>query len=232
MRHAPDLLFRPSVLAVVQALLPAQTRAVGGAVRSVLLSEPMAHVEVDLATDIPPDEMAVRLRRAGMRFDEAGARWGSLAVASGDEVIDVTSLREDSYLPGSRYPAVRWVNDWALDAARRDFTIGAIYMSPDGALFDPYGGEADLKARVVRFIGDPAQRLREDPLRLLRFFRFCGQYGLAGFTDELKPVLAQAVPAVASLSRVRVAKELEKLSHTPHAVSVGRAMEEVGLKVG
>lgn len=226
-----EQLFRPAVLAVVQALLPADTRAVGGAVRSLLLGEPMARVEVDLACNIPPDVMAERLHRAGMHFGEAGRRWGCLTVETDGEVVDVTSLRRDSYLAGSRYPSVGWTDDWQADAARRDFTIGAIYMAPDGSLFDPYGGEADLRVGMVRFIGDPAQRLREDPLRLLRFFRFCGQYGLAGFTDELKPVLAQAAPAVASLSRARVEHEMSKLALTPHAVSASAAMHEVGLKV-
>lgn len=229
--RGPENLFRPNVMAVVQALLPADTRAVGGAVRSLLLAEPMAHVEVDVACDIPPDEMAVRLRRAGLAFGEEGRRWGSLAVQSGGEVVDVTSLRQDSYVPGSRYPTVAWTTDWGVDAARRDFTMNAVYMAPDGSLFDPYGGEADVRAGIVRFIGDPAQRLREDPLRMLRFFRFCGLYGLAGMTEELVPVLAQAAPAVASLSRVRVEQELAKLRLTPHAVSVLRAMAEVGLKV-
>lgn len=232
MRPSSDL-FTPPVMAVVQALLPADTRAVGGAVRSLLLGEPMSHVEVDLATDIPPDEVETRLQRAGIAFGSEGKRWGSLVARPAEGVeVDVTSLRQDSYLPGSRYPNVSFGVGWEEDARRRDFTINAIYLAPDGSLFDHFEGEADLRAGVVRFIGDPMQRLREDPLRLLRFFRFCGNYGLAGLTDEVAEVLGLAAPALGSLSKARVADELAKLVKTPHAVSVLTAMEKVGVRAG
>jgi poly(A) polymerase len=110
--------------------------------------------------------------------------------------------------------------------------MNAVYMAADGTVFDPTGyGVADIENGTVRFIGDPATRLREDPLRLLRFFRFCGLYGLSGFTDELKPILAHALPALGSISHARIQKELAKLALTPHAVSVRAAMEEVGMTV-
>jgi poly(A) polymerase len=227
-RPATDL-FTPPVLAVVQALLPAQTRAVGGAVRALLTGQPMAHVDIDLATTATPEEMLARFKQLKMPLNEGGLRWGSLTVGE-ERPVDVTTLRQDKYLPGSRYPTVGWTTDWHTDSLRRDFTINAIYLSPDGSLFDPHNGQADLEAGVVRFIGDPATRLAEDPLRLLRFFRFCGTYGLAGFTPELEPVLAAAVPALKSLSRARVAEELSRLDLTPHAVSVKKAMAQVGLQ--
>lgn len=222
-------LFTAPVLAVTQALLPAQTRAVGGAVRALLAGEPMAHVDVDLATTATPEEMLTRLKQVQIAVDEAGLRWGSLVAGEGENTVDVTTLRQDKYLPGSRYPTVTWTTDWHTDSLRRDFTINAIYLSPDGTCFDPHNGQADLEAGIVRFIGDPATRLAEDPLRLLRFFRFCGTYGLAGFTPELEPILAAAVPALKSLSRARVADELAKLERTPHAVTVKKAMSQVGL---
>ncbi|MFZ2587179.1 MAG: hypothetical protein WAZ18_03525 [Alphaproteobacteria bacterium] len=230
--RSPSNLFTPPVMAVVQALLPAPTKAVGGSVRCLLLGHPMAQVDVDLATEALPDEIEQRLRRAKIPFDAQGKRWGSFTAKPAPGVeVDITSLRADSYLPGSRYPNVNFGVGWEADAARRDFTIGAIYMAPDGTLTDPLGGEADLKAGLVRFIGDPAQRLREDPLRLLRFYRFCGQYGLAGITEDLKPVLAQAAPALATLSAARKADEFAKLAKTPHAVSVSTAMEALGVAV-
>jgi poly(A) polymerase len=199
----------------------------------------MAHVEVDLATTATPDETLHRLKQARMGTGDAGRRWGSICALPDVPVehappleIDVTTLRQDSYVPGSRYPTVAWTRDWEVDAHRRDFTMNAVYLSPDGAVFDPFGGQQDLEANLVRFIGDPALRLREDPLRLLRFFRFCGLYGLAGFTEDVKPVLAQAVPALKTLSRARVADELSRLALTPHAVSVAAAMAEIGIQVG
>lgn len=222
-------LFTPPVLAVVQALLPAETRAVGGAVRALLTAQPMAHVDVDLATTATPDDMLARFKAVSIPVDTQGLRWGSVVAGEGDDAVDVTTLREDKYLPGSRYPTVGFTADWHTDSLRRDFTINAIYLAPDGTVFDPHNGQADLQAGVVRFIGDPATRLAEDPLRLLRFFRFCGTYGLAGFTPELEPTLAAAVPAIKSLSRARVEAELAKLDITPHAVSVRKAMEQVGL---
>ncbi len=228
MRPASDL-FTPSVLGVVQALLPADTRAVGGAVRALLTNQPMAHVDIDLATTATPDEIRARLKTAKMAFRDDGARWGSFEVMTPDGTVDVTSLRVDTYLPGSRYPSVAWTTDWLADAPRRDFTINAVYLAPNGDIIDPYGGGADIQAGLVRFIGEPAVRLREDPLRLLRFFRFCGTYGLTGFTEELKPGLMQAIPALKTLSRARVNEELAKLALTPHAVSVQKVMGELGI---
>lgn len=231
MRPHTDLFTAP-VLAVAQSLLPAETRAVGGAVRALLKGEPLARVEVDLATTATPEEILHRLKAAKIPVDEAGKRWGSLAARVDGETpmeIDVTTLRQDSYLPGSRYPTVAWTQDWAVDAKRRDFTFNAVYLAPDGTIFDPENGQADLEAGIVRFIGDPATRLREDPLRLLRFFRFCGLYGLAGLTDDLKITMQQSVPALKTISRARVADELAKLAKTPHAVSVKAAMAELGI---
>ncbi len=216
---------------VARALKGYETRAVGGWVRSLLRGENMAGVECDLATTATPAQMEAAFIEAGLAFSDEGRRWGTLKViglGEGAGEIEVTTLREDTYTAGSRYPNVKFVDDWTLDAARRDFTFNAIYMSADGSAFDPYNGQNDLAGGVVRFIGDPVVRLREDPLRWLRFFRFCAVYGLAGFSGELKEIFNAAAPALRNLSRHRVAREWEKLQSAPQAEAVVKIIRSEG----
>jgi tRNA nucleotidyltransferase/poly(A) polymerase len=221
---------------VAVALAGYETRAVGGWVRSLLRGEPMAGVECDLATTATPEQMEAAFKTAGLAYGEEGKRWGALKVggrgqeAGGreEEQVEITTLRQDSYRAGSRYPDVTWTTDWAVDAARRDFTFNAIYLSGDGTAFDPYGGQNDLAAGKVAFIGDPAARLREDPLRWLRFWRFCAVYGLGGYTPELHPVLDTAAPALRNLSHGRVAREWERLQSGAHAAEVLSAIRRAG----
>jgi tRNA nucleotidyltransferase/poly(A) polymerase len=217
---------------VARALKDYETRAVGGWVRSLLRGEKTAGVECDLATTATPEQMEAAFIEAGLAFSDEGRRWGTLRVlglGTGDsEVVEVTTLREDAYTAGSRYPNVKFVGDWSADAARRDFTFNAIYLGADGSAFDPYNGQNDLAGGVVRFIGDPAVRLREDPLRWLRFFRFCAMYGLNGLTDDMKGVLDGAAPALRNLSRHRVAREWEKLQSAPQADAVMKIIRQEG----
>ncbi|HEX2859041.1 MAG TPA: hypothetical protein VHP58_02430 [Alphaproteobacteria bacterium] len=213
-------IFPPLALTIVEALKGHDTRAVGGWVRALLRGESMAGVECDLATTATPDQMAEAFTKALLEFGEDGRRWGTLVVRDGAETIEVTTLRQDSYKAGSRYPDVQWTTDWNVDAPRRDFTFNAIYMGADGTAFDPFNGQNDLAGGIVRFIGEPNVRLSEDPLRWLRFWRFCGRYGLAGYTDAMKEVLTISAPALRNLSRHRVAHEWEKLQHTAHASEV------------
>lgn len=204
-------------------------RAVGGSVRAVLRRDPLLGVDIDLATPLPPLAVQKALLEAKIPTSTPGIRWGTVTAQLAEKTYEITTLRQDTYLNGSRYPTVSFITSWPEDALRRDFTINAIYLSPNGDFFDPTGGTEDLKNGIVRFIGDPALRLREDPLRLLRFWRFCGHYGLGGLTPELAEIFRAAAPALTTLSHNRVEHEWKKLLATPQAATVQAEIERLGL---
>ncbi|WP_205470521.1 CCA tRNA nucleotidyltransferase [Breoghania sp. L-A4] len=155
-------------------------RVVGGAVRNALLDEPVA--DIDIATTASPQDVTARARAAGLKAVPTGIEHGTVTVISSGTPFEVTTLREDVETFG-RHASVRFGRDWTADAQRRDFTMNALYVDSTGAIFDPIGsGYADCLARHVRFIGEPEARIREDYLRILRFFRFHAQYG-AGAMD-------------------------------------------------
>ena len=206
-----------------------RVRVVGGAVRAWLRHENLAYAERDVAVDMPPEDVLSACLSARLMAEAPGLRWGTVVVQLGGKKIEVTSLRVDVYSPGSRYPTVRWVHNWAEDAQRRDFTCNAIYVAEDGTLFDPFGGVQDLQHSLVRVVGDPATRVREDPLRILRFFRFCGHYGLGGLTPDLASILRAAAPGLGVVSEARRAREMALLRATPQATSVLHEMERLGL---
>jgi poly(A) polymerase len=185
------------------------TRYVGGAVRDDLLGLPIS--DIDLATRIPPDEVVSRLQKAKIKAVPTGIDHGTITAVSDGQPVEITTLRRDVSTDGRR-ATVAYTDDWSEDAARRDFTINALSADPlTGELFDYFGGLADLEERHVRFIGDPLQRIAEDHLRILRFFRFHARFG-AGEPNEaaLEACTARANDLMA-LSRERIADELLKL---------------------
>src|SRR5258708_35589886 len=185
------------------------TRYVGGAVRDDLLGLPLS--DIDLATRITRDEVMDRLKKARIKAVPTGIDHGTVTAVSDGHPFDITSLRRDISTDGRR-ATVAFPDDWKEDAARRDFTINALSADPlTGELFDYFGGIADLEQRHIRFIGDPLQRIAEDHLRILRFFRFHARFG-AGEPDHSA---LEACPGRAhdlmALSRARVADEIPKL---------------------
>ena len=185
------------------------TRYVGGAVRDELLSLPGS--DVDLATRLLPVEVVERLQAAGIKAVPTGFDHGTVTAVSDGHPYEVTTLRRDVETFGRR-ATVSFTDDWREDAARRDFTINALMAYPiSGELFDYFGGLEDLEARRVRFIGDPFERIAEDHLRILRFFRFHARFG-RGDPDQaaLDACTARANDLMA-LSRERIADELLKL---------------------
>jgi len=185
------------------------TRYVGGAVRDDLLALPIS--DLDLATRIQPQEVMQRLEKARIKAVPTGIDHGTVTAVSDGQPVEITTLREDVSTDGRR-ATVAFTDDWREDAARRDFTINALSADPlTGELFDYFGGLADLEQRHVRFIGDPLQRIAEDHLRILRFFRFHARFGAgAANADALKACTARANDLMA-LSRERIADELLKL---------------------
>jgi poly(A) polymerase len=154
-----------------------EARIVGGAVRNALLGVPIG--DIDIATTASPQDVARRVEAAGFKAVPTGIEHGTITVVAGGRPFEVTTLREDVETYG-RHAKVVFGRDWRRDAERRDFTMNALSASRDGTIHDYVGGVADIAARRVRFIGEPARRIAEDYLRILRFFRFHAAYGRGG----------------------------------------------------
>ena len=184
------------------------TRVVGGAVRDTLLG--CAVSDIDLATRQAPEDVLAALQRARIKAVPTGLAHGTITAVLADGPVEVTTLRRDVSTDG-RHAVVAFTDDWREDAARRDFTMNALYADPaTGEIFDYFGGIDDLAAGRVRFIGDPLQRIAEDHLRILRFFRFHARFGDVPDPDGLAACTARANDLMA-LSRERIAAEMLKL---------------------
>lgn len=203
----PDWMRDPETGAVLDALA-APARFVGGCVRDLLLGR--AVTDIDIATTLPPADVVRRLEAAGIRAVPTGFDHGTVTAVTPHRHFEITTLRIDVRTDGRR-AEVAFTEDWAADAARRDFTVNALYCERDGAVYDPVGGLADLWARRIRFVGDPDQRLVEDVLRLLRFFRFFAQFGEPPLDAAGLAACRAAAPRLASLAGERIANELRKL---------------------
>jgi poly(A) polymerase len=204
-----------------------EARVVGGAVRNALLG--LNADEIDVATTATPEEVVRRVQAAGFKAVPTGIEHGTVTVVCDKIPFEVTTLRQDVETYG-RHAKVAFGRDWQADAERRDFTINAFSAGVDGTVYDYVGGLADLKARRVRFIGDPQQRIEEDYLRILRFFRFHAAYGTSDHPDRegLEACIAGR-DGLDQLSRERVRMELMKLMVAPHAVPTLIAMTDAGL---
>lgn len=204
------LLSLPGVRPVLAALPGA--RIVGGAVRDLLAHRPVA--DVDVATPTPPEETMRALRAAGLRAIPTGLAHGTVTALAEGGAIEVTTLRRDVETDG-RHAVVAFTQDFAEDAARRDFTINAMSLGAEGRLFDYFGGQADLAAGRLRFVGLPAQRIAEDYLRILRFFRFQIRYGREAPDAETAAALRAAAGKLGTLSAERLWSETGKILATP-----------------
>ena len=202
-------------------------RFVGGAVRDLLLGEKPG--DLDLATTLRPDEVVRRLEAAGIKAVPTGIEHGTVTAVSSGTVVEVTTLRSDVSTDGRR-ATVAFTDDWARDAGRRDFTINALYADPfTGELFDYFGGLEDLKSRTVRFIGEPLQRIAEDHLRILRYFRFHARYGHGSPDPHALEACVERANDLMALSRERIADELLKLFALDDPTPTVRMMAERGL---
>lgn len=205
-----------ALLALCAVLDPAgegeQVRFVGGAVRDCLLGEPVK--DVDVATIHPPREVMRRLAEAGIRCVPTGIAHGTVTAIIDRGPVEITTLRRDVATDGRR-ATVAFADDWREDAARRDFTMNALYADPvTGGIQDYFGGLADLFAGRVRFIGDPRARIDEDHLRILRYFRFLARFGVADAGSADYAACIDKAPTLMALSRERIADELLKLLAT------------------
>lgn len=228
---AADWRARPGLGKLCMALGSEQgeVRFVGGAVRDALLGLPVK--DIDIATVHEPDEVIRRVKAAGLRAVPTGIAHGTITAILDHQPVEITTLRRDVSTDGRR-ATVAFGTDWRDDAARRDFTMNALYADPaDGTLHDYFDGRADLLARRVRFIGDPHQRIAEDHLRILRYFRFTARFGTL---DRASPDFAACVTHATSLmalSRERVADEMLKLLGLPDPADVVAAMVSDGVLI-
>ena len=203
-----------------------ETRAVGGAVRNTLLG--LQVNEIDLATTALPEKVIALARGADLKAVPTGIEHGTVTVFADGVPFEVTTLSRDVETFG-RHAVVAFTEDWKEDARRRDFTLNALYAGSDGELFDPLGGYADLVAGRVRFIGDAEARIKEDYLRILRFFRFNAYYGKGPLDAEGLAACVRLRAGLDQLSSERVAGELRKLLVAPQAVRDVEALFDYGL---
>lgn len=222
------LLTRPEAQEIITSLNQAgfETRFVGGCVRDALLHREIG--DIDLATTATPEQVTSILAAKNIQIIPTGIAHGTVTAVLNSIPFEITTLRRDLNTTG-RHADVVFGTDWQQDAQRRDFTVNALSLAIDGTLFDYYGGQADLVGHVLRFIDDPAKRMHEDYLRLLRYFRFAA---VLDWPLEHQPTLQtcrELAPFLISLSRERIQSELYKILAAPAAWRVCSVMEQYGI---
>jgi poly(A) polymerase len=221
----------PATRAVMEALEaaggPASARFVGGCVRNAILKQPIA--DIDIATVLTPDAVAAALKKAGIRSIPTGIEHGTITAVSDSKPFEITTLRRDVETDGRR-AVVAFTTDWAEDAERRDFRLNALYADAAGKLYDPTaGGLADARAGRIVFVGDAETRIREDALRILRFFRFLAWYGKGEADAAGLAACAALRDLTANLSAERVSAELLKLLTAEDPRAAVRLMAQAGV---
>jgi len=214
-----------SALSAVWDALP-EARVAGGAVRDVLAGRPVS--DIDLATPRAPEAVTEALVKAGVRVVPTGLAHGTVTAVVDGRGFEVTTLRRDVETDG-RHAVVAFTTDWRQDASRRDFTINAMSMARDGRVFDYFGGVTDLAAGRVRFVGDPALRIHEDYLRILRFFRFYGRFGRMPPDQDTLAALRAGSPGLARLSVERVWTELRLILSADDPSAAVAQMDSLGI---
>jgi len=206
----------PATRRVMDALRAkgADVRFVGGCVRDAVLKRPVA--DIDIATPDRPETVVELLEAAGIKAVPTGIKHGTVTAVAGGKPFEITTLRLDLATDG-RHAKVAYTDDWIADAARRDFTINAMSCTPEGDIYDPFHGLADLGAEIVRFVGVPRQRIEEDYLRLLRFFRMYATYGAPPPDAEALAACHQLAPNLVTLSAERIRAEILRILVAPNA---------------
>lgn len=207
-----------------------QSRFVGGAVRDALQGTPAAAaaLDLDIATQNRPEEVMALLQAAGLRAIPTGLAHGTVTARVGDRSFEITTLRRDISTDG-RHAEVSFTDDFVADAARRDFTINALSCTLDGIIHDPFDGAADLRTGHISFVGDPRQRVREDYLRILRFFRFYARFGQGAPDPAALRACHDERQGLQRLSGERIWSELKRLLATVDPRPSLRAMQAAGI---
>jgi len=213
---------------VMQSLMRTgqEARFIGGCVRDAILGIQAA--DVDIATPLLPDEVTRRLRQDGIRVIPTGIEHGTVTALTEGASFEITTLRRDVETDGRR-AVVAFTDDWLEDASRRDFTFNAMSLTPEGELYDPFDGVRDLKGGRVRFIGQARERIAEDVLRILRFFRFHARFGQGRPDPDAVAACAAMAPLLPSLSGERVQQEVMRILAQDRMVEVWRLMIDCGV---
>ncbi len=201
-------------------------RVVGGAVRNSLLGQPIC--DVDLATTLLPEDVMHACKAAGFGVHPTGITHGTLTVVNSGQAFEVTTLRRDVETDGRR-AVIAFTHDWKEDAMRRDFTINAIYCDKFGKIFDFTNGYIDIQRKRVRFVGEAEERIKEDYLRILRFFRFHAYYGKGAPCREGLAACVKLKSGLRKISAERIRQEMFKLVVAPRAVETLKVMAESGI---
>lgn len=212
-------------LSTLWEVLP-EARLVGGVVRDIL-AQKIVH-DIDLAIPLLPDDVQKRLEKAGMAVIPTGLKHGTVIALIDKIPFEITTLRKDIQTDG-RHAQVDWTDDWREDALRRDFTINAMFLDQEGHLYDYFGGQQDLYAKRVRFVGDAERRIEEDSLRILRFFRFHARYGGADIDPSALEAIIRQKNKVRMLSPERVWSELKRIFEGPQLSLIIHLMEQTGV---
>jgi poly(A) polymerase len=226
MRIKPPAWMTDRASRAVMTALKGDARYVGGCVRDTLLKRPIG--DIDIATPLFPEEIMRRLAAAKIKAVPTGIDHGTITAVTDKRPFEITTLRRDVETFG-RQARVAFSADWREDSARRDFTMNALYLSAEGEVFDYHDGVRDLRHGKVRFVGDPATRIREDVLRLLRFYRFHAWYGRGAADEAARAACRASAPLLPTLSGERVQAELLKLLGARDPVPSLTLMQEDGV---
>ena len=187
----------------------AEIRLVGGSIRDFLMNREIA--DIDSATDLEPNEVLQLLKEHKIEYDDYAIRYGSIIAYPNNKKIQITSLREDINQLG-RHTSVLFTKDWKKDAARRDFTFNALYLGEDSKLYDYYNGQEDLQAKVIKFIGEIEDRIKEDYLRIYRYFRFLGLFDLPLIDKKTQSIVEKYIhESLAVLTNDVIRQEVLKM---------------------
>ena len=191
----------------------AEIRLVGGSIRDLLMNREIA--DIDSATDLEPNEVLQLLKEHKIEYDDYAVRYGSIIAYPNNKKIQITSLREDINQLG-RHTSVLFTKDWKKDAARRDFTFNALYLGEDSKLYDYYNGQEDLQAKVIKFIGEIEDRIKEDYLRIFRYFRFLGLFDLPLIDKKTQSIVEKYIhESLAVLTNDVIRQEILKMFNMP-----------------
>ena len=195
----------------------AEIRLVGGSIRDLLMNREIR--DIDAATELEPNDVLDLLKKNNIEFDDFAIRYGSIIVYPNNKKIQITSLREDINQLG-RHTSVLYTKDWKKDAARRDFTFNALYLGEDCKLYDYYNGQQDLKEKVIKFIGEIEDRIKEDYLRIYRYFRFLGLFDLPLIDKKTQKFVEKYIhESLSVLTNDVIRREILKMFNMPYPLN-------------
>jgi len=207
-----------------------EVRFVGGCVRKAICGETID--DIDLATSLEPNEVKQRLNKGGIKVFDTGISHGTVTAILNKKKFEITTLRKDISTDG-RHADVEFTSSWEQDASRRDFTINAIYVDIEGRIFDPLNGISDLKNGEVKFIGSPKERIQEDYLRILRYFRFFTHYSKKDYDEDIIKSIKQYINGINKISNERIHEEIKKILilKDPYSLFSKKASKEIILNI-